>query len=139
MVRKVNGASAANQLNSLRIIRSGLVESKLRQLVLKLELVEMLVLAHPYVKGIDKVHYCLNDQERQDAARGIYVNERTFSLSEGNMGADHLEQIKERCNLSEEELKNIKTVYTTTFYIGLYVEPKAGKCLSLRVYTLGLL
>lgn len=108
--------------------RSGLVKSKLRQLVLKLELVEMLVLAHPYTKGIDRVHYCLNEQEIQNAARGVFVSERTFTLTEGNMDANHMDEIKEKVSLTEEEEKSIQKVYTTTFYIGLYVEPKAGKC-----------
>ncbi|CDS11280.1 hypothetical protein LRAMOSA03543 [Lichtheimia ramosa] len=105
---------------------SGLVKSKLRQLVLKLELVEMLVLAHPYTKGIDRVHYCLNEQEIQNAARGVFVSERTFTLTEGNMDANHMDEIKEKVSLTEEEEKSIQKVYTTTFYIGLYVEPKAA-------------
>ncbi|OAD79987.1 hypothetical protein PHYBLDRAFT_185012 [Phycomyces blakesleeanus NRRL 1555(-)] len=105
---------------------SGLVESRFRQLVLKLELVEMLVLAHPYVKGIDKVHYCLTEKERVDAARGIYSNERTFPLSEGDMETDHLELIQEKTGLTKEERENIKTVYSTTFYVGLCVEPKTA-------------
>ncbi|CDH54327.1 poly polymerase pla1 [Lichtheimia corymbifera JMRC:FSU:9682] len=105
---------------------SGLVKSKLRQLVLKLELVEMLVLAHPYTKGIDRVHYCLNEQEIQNATRGVFVPERTFTLTEGNMDANHMDEIKEKVSLTEEEEKSIQKVYTTTFYIGLYVEPKAA-------------
>ncbi|KAG0173666.1 polynucleotide adenylyltransferase [Apophysomyces sp. BC1034] len=104
---------------------SGLVESRLRQLVLKLELVDMLVLAHPYIKGIEKVHYCLTDEERWNAAHGDYTSERSFTLTEGNMEANHLEQIKEKVTLSEEDEKNIRPVYTTTFYIGLCVEPKS--------------
>ena len=37
---------------------SGLVESRIRHLVTKLERVENLVLAHPYIKGFEKViHY----------------------------------------------------------------------------------
>ncbi|KAI7869353.1 Poly(A) polymerase central domain-containing protein [Spinellus fusiger] len=105
---------------------SGLVESRFRQLVLKLELVDMLILAHPYVKGIDKVHYCLNEKEKQDASRGVYSNERSFSLSEGGMEKNHLELIKENTGLTAEEESTMSTIYSTTFYIGLYVEPKTG-------------
>ncbi|KAL1932566.1 hypothetical protein VTP01DRAFT_8244 [Rhizomucor pusillus] len=103
---------------------SGFVESKLRQLTLKLELVDMLVLAHPYTKGIDRVHYCLSQEEEQNATRGIFVADRSFRLSEGNMDVDHTEQIKEKLNLSEEETSKLTKVYTTSFFIGLYVEPK---------------
>lgn len=86
------------------------------------------MLAHPYTKGIDRVHYCLNEQEIQNATRGVFVPERTFTLTEGNMDANHMDEIKEKVSLTEEEEKSIQKVYTTTFYIGLYVEPKAGKC-----------
>ncbi|KAI9499707.1 Poly(A) polymerase central domain-containing protein [Zychaea mexicana] len=103
---------------------SGLVESKLRQLIIKLEFVELLILAHPCTKGVDKVHYCLTDQEQQDVAKGVDLPERSFTLSEGNMDANHLEQIKEKLSLTEEQVNNIKTIYTTSFFIGLYVEPK---------------
>ncbi|KAI9312351.1 Poly(A) polymerase central domain-containing protein [Dichotomocladium elegans] len=118
--------TAMSQTSEDQLKWSGLVKSKLRQLVLKLELVEMLVLAHPYTKSIDRVHYCFDEQEVKDASRGIFVSERTFIVSEGNMDTNHLDQIKEKISLSEEQEKNIKKVFTTTFYIGLYVEPKAA-------------
>ncbi|KAI8370666.1 Poly(A) polymerase central domain-containing protein [Radiomyces spectabilis] len=102
----------------------GLVESRLRQLVLKLELVDMLVLAHPYIKGIDRVHYCLSDKERWDAAHGNYLPERTFSLGEGGTDVNHIDQIKENMNLSEDQERCLRPVYTTSFFIGLHVEPK---------------
>lgn len=116
---------------------SGFVESKLRQLTLKLELVDMLVLAHPYTKGIDRVHYCLSQEEEQNATRGIFVADRSFRLSEGNMDVDHTEQIKEKLNLSEEETSKLTKVYTTSFFIGLYVEPKEGMYAQTILYSLG--
>ncbi|KAI9313302.1 Poly(A) polymerase central domain-containing protein, partial [Dichotomocladium elegans] len=99
---------------------SRMVEAKLRQLVLKLELVDMLVLAHPYIKRFDKVHYCRDDKEREDAAKGIFVPEITFPL-----GTDT------QANPSDDYI-----MYTTTFYIGLYVEPKTDRTAGPRKVNL---
>ncbi|KAG8930246.1 polynucleotide adenylyltransferase [Tulasnella sp. 417] len=86
---------------------SGTVESKLRQLVLKLEFVESLKLAHPYVKGIERVAHCINDEE---------VSEVAFNkISEAVINRTQEEAAKE---------PGYRTVYTTTFYIGLAIAPK---------------
>ena len=50
--------------------RSGTVESRIRQLVMKLEYVDSLTLAHPFVKGFEQVHYCLTDEEVRAVAQG---------------------------------------------------------------------
>jgi len=86
--------------------RSGTVESKLRQLVMKLEYVESLVIAHPFIKGFDQEVYCLTDEEVR-------------AVAEGEISAAVLKRKKEDC-----EGKDGRVVYTTTFYIGLAVEPK---------------
>ena len=87
----------------------------------------MLILAHPYTRGVDKVHYCLTEQEQQDVTRGVDLGERSVSIGEGNMEANHLEEIKQKVSLTEEQENSIKKVYTTSYYIGLVVEPKPGK------------
>jgi poly(A) polymerase len=100
---------------------SGLVESRLRQLVSKLELVDLLQLAHPYIKGIDKVHYCFPGPESWNAAHGdFYSQERTFLVNNNMTKEDHFKSMH---YLSAEEKASLKTIYTTTFYIGLKVEP----------------
>lgn len=86
--------------------RSGTVESKLRQLVMKLEYVESLVIAHPFIKGFDQEVNCLTDEEVR-------------AVAEGEISAAVLKRKKEDC-----EGKDGRVVYTTTFYIGLAVEPK---------------
>ena len=45
---------------------SGMVESKLRLLVQKLELVEGIELAHPYVKSFENGYYCDNAEEAHE-------------------------------------------------------------------------
>lgn len=88
--------------------RSGTVESRLRQLVMKLEFVDTLVLAHPYIKGFDRTSYCVDDVEQRAVSVGEVppaVATRTEAdLVEGQGG----------------------TVWTTTFYIGLMIERRPG-------------
>lgn len=87
--------------------RSGTVESRIRQLVMKLEFVESLALAHPFIKGFEQVSYCLNDEEVRAVAQG--------EISEA---------VAKRKKEDIEGKEGASTVYSTTFYIGLAVEPK---------------
>ncbi|KAI8846179.1 Poly(A) polymerase central domain-containing protein [Chytridium lagenaria] len=82
---------------------SGLVESRLRQLVGKLENVENLQTAHPYIKSFERKCKCRTEKEGIDAAHGIYPKDEP----------------------TEENPEDgvIKTVYTSTFYIGLQIAP----------------
>ncbi|CAO3610322.1 unnamed protein product [Mucor hiemalis] len=99
---------------------SGLVESRIRQLVLKLELVDLLQLAHPYISGIEKVHYCLSERECWDVAHGDFkFPQRAFLIDGKTSEQDHIRQMR----LTPEEIKSMRKTYTTTFYIGLRVEP----------------
>ncbi|RKO85200.1 hypothetical protein BDK51DRAFT_43969 [Blyttiomyces helicus] len=40
---------------------------------MKLETVDNLEIAHPYIKGFDKVTLCANEQEKQEAAHGAIL------------------------------------------------------------------
>mgnify|MGYP001597246539 CR=1 FL=1 len=75
---------------------------------MKLEYVETIKLAHPYLKGFDQVSHCLTVPERELVARGdipLAVSERT-----------------------EEDLtpEAAGTVWTTTFFIGLVIDRNPG-------------
>jgi poly(A) polymerase len=76
---------------------------------MKLEYVESLILAHPFVKGFDQVSYCLNEEEIRVVAQGetsdVIANRKKEDI-EGKEGAG--------------------PVYSTTFYIGLAIEPRPG-------------
>ena len=76
---------------------------------MKLEYVESLILAHPFVKGFDQVSYCLNEEEVKIVAQGetsdVIANHKKEDI-EGKEGAG--------------------PVYSTTFYIGLAIEPRPG-------------
>ncbi|KAH6914722.1 polymerase [Coprinopsis sp. MPI-PUGE-AT-0042] len=98
---------ASTEDPDLQIKWAGTVESRLRQLVMKLEYVESLILAHPFVKGFDQVSYCLGEDEVKAVAQGEIsdaVAGRKKEAIEGKEGA--------------------KAVYTSSFYIGLAIQPK---------------
>lgn len=96
------------------VSRSGTVESRIRQLVMKLEFVESLTLAHPFIKGFDQCFYCLSDEELRSVAQG-----------------DISDTIQRRKKEDVEGKEGMSTVYTTTFYIGLAIEPKQREALTL--------
>ncbi|KAF8732578.1 hypothetical protein AX14_004185 [Amanita brunnescens Koide BX004] len=98
-------ASTASQETQIKW--SGTVESRIRQLVMKLEYVDSLTLAHPFVKGFDQVSYCLDEEEVHAIAQGEVT-----------------EAIAGRKKEDIEGKEGAYPVYTTTFYIGLAIEPK---------------
>ena len=77
---------------------------------MKLEFVDNLALSHPFVKGFEKVYYCINDEEVKATGMG-YVSEA----------------VEKRKLEDVEDHPNLQRVYTTTFYIGLALEAKPGK------------
>ena len=91
--------------------RSGTVESKIRQLIMRLEFVDALKLAHPFIKGFDAVYYCLSEDETRAVARG---------------------EIPETvANRKQEDIagkEGVTTMHTTSFFVGLSIKPKEGTC-----------
>jgi len=73
---------------------------------MKLEYVESLIIAHPFIKGFDQEVYCLTDEEVR-------------AVAEAETSPAVLKRKKEDCEGNEGRI-----IYTTTFYIGLAVEPK---------------
>ncbi|EPY54292.1 poly(A) polymerase Pla1 [Schizosaccharomyces cryophilus OY26] len=106
---------------------SGLVESKLRHLVTRLELVEAIALAHPFNKGFDKIHNCKSEEEANQLASGISLDVTSHSADLERIAADASEQNEKE---DEKEDKKLYPVYTTTFYIGLELEKKKGQPLK---------
>lgn len=89
------------------VCRAGTVESRIRQLVMKLEYVESVQLAHPFIKGFEQVSYCVGEEEVHHVAEG-----------------DIPESVSKRKKEDIEGKEDSKVVYSTTFYIGLAIEPK---------------
>lgn len=77
---------------------------------MKLEFVESLQLAHPFIKGFEQTAYCLTPEEVKAAAEG-----------------DVSDVVARRKKEDVETQEGFRTVFTTTFYIGLAVEPKPRK------------
>lgn len=99
---------------------SGLVESKLRFLVGYLEGHSSISLAHPFNKGLERVHKCNNEKEVQLVSGGsmdFLIKEIPAEIEATNGVAD------QKDGLTNGEAKNSKDepifVYTSTFYIGL--------------------
>ncbi|KAH8834229.1 polymerase [Flagelloscypha sp. PMI_526] len=95
---------ASSDSQDTQNIWSGTVESRVRQLVMKLEFVDSLELAHPFVKGFDELYFCKTPDELNAVAKGEVPG-----------------SVQARTNSAE---KDGDPVYTTTFYIGLAIEPK---------------
>jgi poly(A) polymerase Pap1 len=74
---------------------------------MKLEYVDSLTLAHPFVKGFEQVSYCYSDEEVRAVAQG-----------------EVSDTIKCRKKEDIEGKEGASTVHSTTFYIGLMIEPK---------------
>ncbi|KAH9970107.1 Poly(A) polymerase central domain-containing protein [Lactifluus volemus] len=93
--------------HELQIKWAGTVESRLRQMVMNLELVESLTLAHPFVKGFEQVAYCVSDEEVRLIAQG-----------------ETTKVIAKRKPEDIEGIEGARPVYSTTFYVGLGIEAK---------------
>lgn len=92
---------------------SGLVESKLRLLVQKLEILETIEISHPFVKSFDKT-FMVTEEEALRVADGEVI--------------PGLEPIsKERANGTPDPGKTI--VHTTVLYIGLEIKLEGWFCL----------
>lgn len=86
---------------------AGTVESKVRQLVMKLENVDTILLAHPFIKSFEQTYHCLSDDECKALAKG--------------------EVLPEVAKRTEEEVagnENLTTAYFTYFFIGLKIDLK---------------
>jgi poly(A) polymerase len=90
--------------------RSAAVESKLRQLVAKLELIDTLARVHPFIKGFDRTYYALTDEDQG-------------SIVVGNPSA----ALQTRSATDVKENPNAIPIYTTTYYIGLEIAKPGAK------------
>lgn len=76
------------------------MESRIRGLLNKLESVNGLALAHPFIEGFDNTYNCTSFEQVDAATRGAGIKTQTSGQG--------------------------MTVYTRTFYIGLYFKPVPG-------------
>lgn len=111
----------------LQLKWSGTVESKVRQLIMKLEMVPTLMCAHPFIKGFDQVSLCYNDAEVRMVATGNVPEDVANRTKQEDLPKDAfgVEEAKAKDEEAKKEAEQgHRMIWTTTFYIGLCVEPK---------------
>lgn len=86
------------------------MESKLRQLVAKLEIIDTLARVHPFIKGFDRTYYALTDEDQA-------------TIVVGNPS----EAIQHRTAPDVKDNPNATPIYTTTYYIGLEISKPGAK------------
>ena len=82
---------------------------------MKLEFVDSLTLAHPFVKGFDQISYCVTKEE-------------VCAVCQGEIS----DVISSRKKEDMEGKEGVSPVYSTTFYIGLQIEDRPGKLFFLQ-------
>ncbi|CEG69409.1 Putative Poly(A) polymerase [Rhizopus microsporus] len=107
--------TASSKSHKTQLQWAGLIESKIRQLVLQLELLEPLELAHSFIHGIEKVHYCLSKEEQWYIAYGHSIDGRSFPMDSTLTRKDYVRKMR----LAIEQERSMTPLYTTTFYVGL--------------------
>ena len=138
------GVIAASRSREAQLTWSGLVESKVRLLVSLLEHVESIELAHPFVKGFDRVHRCRTEEEVERILQGDLrfhakrVQTESTDLvhghqpdrdPNGNTPAPPQNGGAPDSNGDDAGNGFRYTIYTTTFYIGIEIaqgQPRAS-------------
>jgi poly(A) polymerase len=118
----------------LQLKWSGTVESKVRQLIMKLELVPTMMCAHPYIKGFDQVSECHNDDEVRLVATGDIPEEvaNRTKLEELPKEEEAAKEQDAAAKQATEGQEGHRTIWTTTFYIGLSIEPRQADAVGPR-------
>lgn len=107
---------SASTTREAQNIWSGLVESKVRLLVVGLEGHPSIALAHPFNKGFDRVHECKTDEETDKAKNGSL----DFQVKEEPSEKENTKSLNG--NNASANASKTSFVYTTTHYIGLELQ-----------------
>lgn len=102
---------------------AGMVESRLRQLIMKLELVENLEIAHPFIKSFERTQVCKTEEEKKQAQQGKIVEKSATATDDAAMNEDG------DATANGDETT---TIWTNIFYIGLKPSPKDPNSSSAR-------
>ena len=126
--------NAVSRTQEAQHVWSGLVESKVRQLVLTLEREEAIHLVRPYNKGFDRVHVCQNEDDIQKVINcdlSFQTKDGKTETTDATKNPAHTAAAQgdgdditmpngnsdPSANSSNES--GPTTVYTTTYYIGI--------------------
>ena len=104
-----------------------MVESKLRLLVMNMEKLDTIALAHPFNKGFDRVFFCRNEEVAEKIAKGGCLGKNGGCDGVKSMPTDlaKKESIESPPRVDEngEPLPPSIKVWTTIHYVGVEVHP----------------
>ena len=134
---------SASRTKEAQQIWSGLVQSKVRKLVLAIEQSEAgIEIAHPFTKGFDRVHRCKTDVEIEMVKQGSLkfrasdiqtettdqakdIKQSIAAQGESDL---HMPTPENGKAVNETDNEGISTIYTTTFYVGIELEKGTCTC-----------
>ncbi|KAI9775285.1 MAG: polynucleotide adenylyltransferase, partial [Peltula sp. TS41687] len=139
---------AASRSKEAQLIWAGLVESKVRLLVTAIEQLESIELAHPFIKGFDRIHHCQTEEEVEKITNGDLQFQRTNGVitESTNLVNDQKpngvaqgdpETTETQNGNGEQQTKTgaQHVIYTTTYYIGIEIVQDGTKQLDLSYET----
>ncbi|KAJ2517642.1 polynucleotide adenylyltransferase [Coemansia sp. RSA 1939] len=103
----------------------GLVESRIRRYVGFLEGVDLIVLAHPYIKSYDHNRICESEEEAQKVRDGIIPADTRPQNTDAarSTPTSGTEKNEESTNAAQSD-KSKNHIYVSAFYIGLLLKEK---------------
>lgn len=129
--------TASSKTKEAESVWSGLVESKLRHLVGALDRKAIIAVAHPFPKGFERIHAIKNEEEMEAVKNGSTKYQAKGTTTEttdqtndaahqaaAETGAENATVPQPAENSAENPAESdSRTVYTTTYYIGLELKP----------------
>ena len=125
--------TASSKTKEAEAVWSGLVESKLRHLVGALDRKSIIAVAHPFPKGFERIHTIKNDEEMEAVKNGstqYQAKGTTTEMTDETKDAAHQAAAQNGAENAEipqppeqQPASDSRTVYTTTYYLGLELKP----------------
>ncbi|KAJ1963448.1 polynucleotide adenylyltransferase [Dimargaris xerosporica] len=124
---------ASSDSQERQLVWAGMIESRLRQLVGKLDDLDMLKVAHPFIKGFERNFECATAEEASEVKRGVIPPTVTPITSTAEKAASPDPKpatddapSSDRSSSPTDAAEKLR-VYSTSFYIGILVaDPKPG-------------
>lgn len=137
--------TASSKTKDAQSVWSGLVESKLRHLVGALDRKSTIAIAHPFPKGFERQHVVKDDAEAEQVKNGSTKFQEQGTSTETtdetndpshNAAAENGAQDAQVPDITNNGESDSRTIYTTTYYIGLELKPlEPGASRSLDIST----
>jgi poly(A) polymerase len=126
---------ALSRSESAHQVWSGLVHSKVRRLVMAIENSDTgVAIAHPFPDGFDRVHKCKTEDDVDAILHGDLKSQVKLTDEEikaRNVAAEAMHQDNKDPKTVPEIHGATRTIYTTTYYIGLELASNGNKKLDI--------